>query len=110
MLFVKKLIIIYDVSSNVFPQLAKRENRPIFVVFNNKQLQAIADKKPKTLDEFKKIDGVGDYKAKRYGKPILKTVKDWEAVKDKPLVNPFSPHVSIFAYVIVICNYLTVSL
>lgn len=43
--------------------------KPYFI-YNNVQLEEIANKKPKTIDELKSIKGFGDVKCEKYGEGI----------------------------------------
>jgi ATP-dependent DNA helicase RecQ len=50
---------------------------PAYCVATNKMLDAIVERRPKTLDALRTIYGFGPNKVKLYGDPLLKVVADW---------------------------------
>lgn len=54
--------------------LAKQELVPAYIIFTNASLADMARKKPRTMEEFLGISGVGQSKAARYGRPFLKEI------------------------------------
>lgn len=48
--------------------------KPYFI-YSNVQLEEIADKRPKTLDELKVIKGFGDVKCEKYGEDVIEIVR-----------------------------------
>lgn len=54
--------------------VSEEEKVPAFVVFTDKTLQAIAERKPRTDSELRQISGIGPVKAELYGKKILELV------------------------------------
>lgn len=63
--------------------LAEAASVPPYVVFNDRTLIEMAQKRPKTLDEFALISGVGQKKLERYGDAFL-TVIAGEAPQAHP--------------------------
>ncbi len=57
-------------------EVAKEHGVPAYVVFQDGTLQAIAQRRPKTLEELRGIGGVGDKKLERYGAQLLTLVTD----------------------------------
>jgi len=55
-------------------EIAKLQNVPPYVIFHDKTLIEIAERRPKTHSELRKISGLGDAKMSRYGDLILETV------------------------------------
>lgn len=55
-------------------QAASLEAVPVYTIFTNEQLAAIAQKRIATLTDLKTIDGVGESRAGKYGDAILKLV------------------------------------
>ena len=55
-------------------RLAGEENVPAYIVFSNAALTDMAQKAPRTMDEFLQVSGVGEYKAAKYGKAFLDTI------------------------------------
>ncbi len=64
-------------------QIALEENVPVFVVFTNAQLAAIAEQRPDSLTALGKIDGIGKGKCDRYGESFLKAVQEHIAKNEK---------------------------
>ena len=52
-------------------RLADERKVPAFVVFSDRSLQDMADRKPRTRDEFLNVHGVGQKKLEEYGDPFL---------------------------------------
>ncbi len=76
---------LYEVLRNLRMDLAKAEGVPAYVVFSNATLSDMAAKQPKRMREFLDISGVGEYKAKRYGRPFLDAIRKWEEEHHKGL-------------------------
>ncbi|MGC5076706.1 DNA helicase RecQ [Agrococcus sp. DT81.2] len=53
---------------------AKEQAVPAYVVFNDKTLAAIAERKPATMVELSSISGVGEAKLERYGDAVLEVL------------------------------------
>ena len=51
--------------------MSDEEGVPVYAIFTNEQLAAIAQKQPKTSAELQSVDGVGEGKNKRYGERVL---------------------------------------
>ncbi len=58
-------------------QLADEQSVAPYVVFADATLRAMAMKQPKTLAEFSKISGVGDYKLAQYGERFLAEIRSY---------------------------------
>jgi superfamily II DNA helicase RecQ len=56
-------------------QRAKKDGMPPYILFTNQQLAEIVKRRPQSLGELMKIDGIGEGKAKKYGDEILKISK-----------------------------------
>ena len=56
--------------------LAESEGKPPFRIFTDLTLQHLIQEKPTDLFGLKLIPGIGDYKANRYGPPILNTIEE----------------------------------
>ena len=48
---------------------------PLYIILQNKTIEDIALKNPKTMDELKEIYGVGEVKAETYGEELLRVLK-----------------------------------
>ena len=60
-------------------KLSKAANVPAYVVFSNATLQDMAQKAPRTMDEFLQVNGVGQFKAEQYGKVFLAEINRYLA-------------------------------
>ncbi len=56
-------------------QLADEQSVPPYVVFPDSTLKLMAQVKPKTLIEFGKLSGVGDYKLAQYGEKFINEIR-----------------------------------
>ncbi len=56
-------------------RIADSKGFPAYLIFGDKTLHDICDRKPKTLEEFKQVSGVGDFKLKTYGKDFVNEVR-----------------------------------
>jgi ATP-dependent DNA helicase RecQ len=57
-------------------ELARHKNVPAYVIFSDKSLKDMAQLKPKTLEEFSTVFGVGAKKQKQYGKTFLNLIAE----------------------------------
>lgn len=60
-------------------KLAATQSVPAYVVFPDATLREMSAKQPTTLNEFLKISGVGELKAKRYADKFIKAIIDYKA-------------------------------
>jgi len=58
--------------------LAKEQDVPPYVIFNDKTLRAMVEHRPATESEFRALHGVGDVKLDRYGDGFLSVIQDFE--------------------------------
>jgi ATP-dependent DNA helicase RecQ len=65
---------------------AKKLDVPPFVIFQDPSLDDMALKYPVSMDELVNIHGVGEGKAKKYGKPFLTLIKDY--VEENEIIRP----------------------
>ncbi len=65
----------------VLRQLRMRESKRLrvapYIVFGDKSLRDMAEKKPTTDATFLEINGVGDKKLKKFGKKFIEAIKEW---------------------------------
>jgi ATP-dependent DNA helicase RecQ len=59
-------------------RLAKREDVPPYVIFNNKTLEALARYQPVNTAEALHIPGIGEAKIQRYAEPFLEIIRVWK--------------------------------
>ena len=54
--------------------LAEREGVPLYVIFSNATLADMARRRPTSMEDFLEVSGVGEVKARKYGKAFLRTL------------------------------------
>jgi ATP-dependent DNA helicase RecQ len=59
--------------------LAREQEVPPYVIFNDKTLRAMVEHRPETPSEFRALHGVGDVKLDRYGDTFLGLLREFEA-------------------------------
>lgn len=57
--------------------MAQKNHVPAYIVFNNVNLDEMAELKPRTMGDFRRISGVGDAKAAKYGEAFIKHIAKW---------------------------------
>jgi ATP-dependent DNA helicase RecQ len=67
-------------------KVAKKLSVPPFVVFQDPSLEDMALKYPITLDELSNVHGVGEGKAKKYGKEFIALISSY--VEDNDIIRP----------------------
>lgn len=67
---------LYNRLKSITIEIAKHEHISTYSVVNDAVLMDMAIKKPKTLDEMKKVEGMGSYKIKRYGEIYLRIINE----------------------------------
>jgi ATP-dependent DNA helicase RecQ len=67
-------------------QMARKENLPPFVIFQDPSLEDMAIQYPIKLDELIQITGVGAGKAQKYGKPFLELITKY--VEENEIIRP----------------------
>lgn len=55
-------------------QLAQAEHVPAYIIFSNATLRDMAEKAPRTMEDFLGVSGVGQAKAQRYGDTFLEII------------------------------------
>ena len=55
-------------------ELAKAQKVPPYVIFHDSTLRAMVELRPRTLDEFSRLGGVGETKLRRYGEHFLAVI------------------------------------
>lgn len=68
-----------DVLKALRGDLAKKKRVPAYVVFSDKTLIDMADKRPKTKEEMLEVNGVGEVKFERYGKIFLEEIAFYQS-------------------------------
>ncbi len=57
--------------------LARREKVAPYIIFNDKVLEELVQKRPLTLAEFGAVQGIGVYKQKKYGPTVIQVVQNF---------------------------------
>jgi ATP-dependent DNA helicase RecQ len=66
---------LFDVLRNVRLRLARERDVPPYVIFHDRTLQEMADRRPRTLDDLHDIYGVGVRKAADFGDAFLDAIR-----------------------------------
>jgi ATP-dependent DNA helicase RecQ len=67
-------------------EIAKKNNLPPFVIFQDPSLEDMAIQYPIKIEELKQISGVGSGKAERFGKPFVELIKNY--VEENEIERP----------------------
>lgn len=67
-------------------QVAKSENLPPYVIFQETSLEEMSTKYPITMEEFENIQGVGKNKAKKFGQPFVALIAQY--VEENEIERP----------------------
>jgi len=76
---------LYDELRSWRGRTAKREGMPPYLICNNRQLAAMAARRPASLAALREIEGLGEAKAERWGEEMLKLIA---AAPDASGANP----------------------
>ncbi|MBN1597185.1 MAG: DNA helicase RecQ [Bacteroidales bacterium] len=77
---------LFKILKDLRKQISKLKQVPPFVIFQDPSLEDMAIQYPITLDELQNISGVGNGKAKRYGKEFVEVIKRY--VEEKEIERP----------------------
>lgn len=77
---------LYKILLDLRKKIAKKNDVPPYVIFQEPSLEAMATTYPINLEELPFIPGVGTGKAKRYGDEFLKAIREY--VEDNDIVRP----------------------
>lgn len=78
--------ILYKILLDLRKKIAKKNDVPPYVIFQESSLEAMATTYPITMEELSFIPGVGTGKAKRFGNEFIKTIKEY--VEENEIVRP----------------------
>lgn len=67
---------LFEALRSLRTRLAREQQIPPYLIFNNATLEDMCRKRPTTPDELLEVSGVGAKKAERYGEAFLKVVAD----------------------------------
>jgi ATP-dependent DNA helicase RecQ len=77
---------LFSMLKDLTKKIAKRHNLPPYVIFQEPSLADMSIQYPITLDELQKIQGVGQGKAKRYGKEVVSLISRY--VEENEIERP----------------------
>jgi len=63
-------------------ELARDQDVPPYVIFNDSTLHAMVEHLPDTPRDFRQLHGVGDVKLERYGDTFLEVVRSWKEQRE----------------------------
>ncbi len=78
--------VLYAILKDLTKKIAKQNNLPPYVIFQETSLEEMSINYPITMEELTKITGVGSGKAVKYGKPYLELIK--KHVEDNEIERP----------------------
>jgi ATP-dependent DNA helicase RecQ len=58
-------------------ELADAEGMPPYIIFHDSSLKVMATHFPRSLSDFRKINGVGESKLEKYGELFVKEIVDY---------------------------------
>ena len=71
---------------DVRKDLARRQNLPAWVIFSDPSLEDMSIQYPMTVDELKNCQGVGEGKARKFGKPFIELIAKY--VEENDIIRP----------------------
>ncbi|MFY0608159.1 MAG: DNA helicase RecQ [Cyclobacteriaceae bacterium] len=73
---------LFDMIKSLRKKVAKQKDLPPYVIFQDPSMEEMATLYPTTMDDLIKIIGVGESKARKFGKPFLELIKDYVEEND----------------------------
>lgn len=70
---------LYEVLRQLRKRIADKNGKPAFTVFSNATLENMSALKPKTMEDFLEVHGVGEFKAKQFGEKFMREIRAFEA-------------------------------
>ena len=86
---------LYNMLVSLRLSIAKRNNLPPYVIFQDRSLEAMATMYPVTIEELQVLPGVGSGKAKRYGEDFISLIK--QHVNENEIERPHDMRVRTVA-------------
>ncbi len=78
--------VLYNVLVDLRKKIAKKNDVPPYVVFQESSLEAMATTYPVSMEELSFIPGVGSGKAKRFGEEFIEAIREY--VEENDIVRP----------------------
>jgi len=72
---------LFDLLKNQRTQLAAASHVPAYIIFTDATLKDMCQKRPLTIEEFLEVSGVGDTKAKKYGKVFTEVIRGYVSLR-----------------------------
>ena len=86
---------LYAILNSLRLKIARKNNLPPYVIFQDRSLEAMATMYPVTIDELQVLPGIGVGKAKRYGAEFVEVIK--RHVEDNEIERPHDMRVRTIA-------------
>jgi ATP-dependent DNA helicase RecQ len=80
--------LLFNMLKDLTKKIAKKHNMPPYVIFQESSLIDMTIQYPITMDELKQISGVGEGKARKYGKEYIELIEKY--VKDNEIERPMN--------------------
>ncbi|MEQ8580982.1 MAG: DNA helicase RecQ [Marinoscillum sp.] len=74
--------VLFDMIKNLRKKVAKQKDLPPYVIFQDPSMEEMATLYPTTMDDLIKIVGVGESKARKFGKPFLEMIEKYVEEND----------------------------
>lgn len=74
--------VLFDMIKSLRKKVAKEKGLPPYVIFQDPSMEEMATMYPTTIDDLIKIVGVGESKARKFGKPFLKLIENYVEEND----------------------------
>lgn len=90
---------LFEILRKLRAEIAKEEEVPAYVIFNDATLRQLENQRPMSDSEFLAIDGVGKAKLEKYGDVFIKTIIDFQknkTVKTKKESTTYKETLSLF--------------
>ena len=58
-------------------QIADQDGLPAYIVLSDKVLHLLSISRPTTIEEFGEINGIGEFKKKKYGKEFVNLIRQF---------------------------------
>ena len=68
-------------------KLAGREHMPAYIVCDDKTLREIARVRPRNLQAFSGIKGIGEIKVQKYGQAFIDAIEEWSRIHPEATIN-----------------------
>ena len=66
---------LYDALRSLRKRLADQDGLPPYIVFSDKVLHLLVQQRPTTLEAFGQINGIGEFKKKKYGRDFVDLIR-----------------------------------